>query len=90
MTGSLNAFQKISDRQEPTAGGRAIYNIGVVYAHPQNPHATWQKARFISTWFTRIPRARWPNRLRSGLAYLNETDATKQEIERTKLEAREV
>jgi hypothetical protein len=86
--GSLNAFQNVVviAKDQPPADS-AIYHIGVLYAHPQNPHMDRQKA--IGSFdhvVTRYPESPLVEPAKAWIATLNEIDATKQEIERTKLE----
>jgi outer membrane protein assembly factor BamD (BamD/ComL family) len=59
-----------------------------VYAHPQNPHQDRQKARgSFQRVLTQYPESRFTEPAKAWVGVLNEIDATKQEIERTKLEA---
>ena len=87
--GSLNAFQNVIviARDQPPADA-AIFYIGVVEAHPQNPRRDRRKALGS---FTRVlsqyPESKFAEPAKAWIGVLNEIDATKQEIERTKLEA---
>jgi tetratricopeptide (TPR) repeat protein len=87
--GSLNAFRNVIAiaKDQPPADA-ANFHIGVVYAHPQNPHQDRQKARgSFQRVLTQYPESRFTEPAKAWVGVLNEIDATKQEIERTKLEA---
>lgn len=86
--GSLRAFQNVIviAKDQPPADA-AVYHIGIVYAHPQNPRRDWQKAvgSFDSV-LTRYPESPLVESAKAWIGALKEIDATNQEIERTKLE----
>jgi tetratricopeptide (TPR) repeat protein len=87
--GSLNSFQNVVviAKERPPADA-ALYYIGVVHAHPQNPRQDRQKALDL---FQRLlieyPQSAFAEPTKVWIGLLNEIDATKQEIERTKVEA---
>lgn len=86
--GSLNAFQNViaMAKDQPPADA-ANFQMGVVYAHPQNPRKDWQKARgAFQQVVTQYPESRFVEPAKAWVGVLNEIDATKQEIERTKIE----
>jgi len=86
--GSLKAFQNvivIAKEQPPSDS--AMYHMGVVHAHPQNPRRDWQKAKgSFDRVVTQYPESSFAAPAKAWIAVLNEIDATKQEIERTKLD----
>ncbi len=84
--GSVKAFNNVLliAKGEPPADS-AIYHLGVIHAHPQNPRQDRHQAldsfdrvvsQFPDSWFAQPAKA-W-------IGVLSEIDATKQEIERTK------
>lgn len=86
--GSLEAFKNVIviAKDQPPADS-ANYYIGVLYAHQQNPRKDRQKA--VSSFervVTRYPESPLVEPAKAWIGALNEIDATKQEIERTKLE----
>ena len=86
--GSLKAFQNVIviAKDQPPADA-AIFHIGVVYAHPQNPRKDRRKAvGSFDDVLTRYPDSPFVEPAKAWIGALNEIDATKQEIERTKLE----
>ena len=86
--GSLNAFQNVIviAKDQPPADA-AIFHIGVVYAHPQNPRQDRRKAAgSFEDVLTRYPDSPFVEPAKAWIGALNEIDATRQEIERTKLE----
>ena len=86
--GSLNAFQNVIviAKDQPPADS-AIYYIGVVHAHPQNPRKDRQKAvGSFERVVARYPESPLVEPAKAWIGTLSEIDATKQEIERTKLE----
>jgi len=87
--GSLNAFQNVIAiaKNQPPADSANFY-IGVVQAHPQNPHKDRQKAVVsFQRVLTQYPQSRFAAPAKAWVAVLNEIDAANQEIARTKLEA---
>jgi tetratricopeptide (TPR) repeat protein len=87
--GSLNAFQNVIAiaKDQPPADA-ANFHIGVVYAHPQNPRQDRQKALgSFQRVLTQYPESLFTQPAKAWVGVLNEIVATKQEIERTKLEA---
>jgi len=87
--GSLKAFQNvIVIAKEHPPSDSAMYHMGVVHAHPQNPRRDWQKAKgSFDRVVTQYPESSFAAPAKAWIAVLNEIDATKQEIERTKLDA---
>ena len=86
--GSLKAFQNVIviAKDQPPADA-ANYHIGVVYAHPQNPRRDWRKAiGSFDRVLTQYPESTLAEPAKAWIGVLNEIDATKQEIERTKLD----
>ena len=86
--GSLNAFQNVVSiaKDQPPADA-AIYYIGVVEAHPQNPRKDRQKALgSFQRVLSQFPESAFAEPAKAWIGVLNEIDATKQEIERTKIE----
>ena len=86
--GSLEAFQNVIviAKDQPPADS-ANYYIGVLYAHQQNPRKDRQKAvGSFERVVTRYPESPLVEPAKAWIGALNEIDATKQEIERTKLE----
>ncbi|HET9917930.1 MAG TPA: hypothetical protein VFQ89_12535 [Candidatus Binatia bacterium] len=87
--GSVNAFQNVIAiaKDQPPADA-ANFHIGVVYAHPQNPRQDRQKALgSFQRVLTQYPESLFTQPAKAWVGVLNEIVATKQEIERTKLEA---
>lgn len=87
--GSLNAFQNVIAiaKDQPPADA-ANFHIGVVYAHPQNPRQDRQKALgSFQRVLTQYPESLFTQPAKAWVGVLNEIVVTKQEIERTKLEA---
>jgi hypothetical protein len=87
--GSLIAFQNVVviAKNQPPADA-AIFYIGVVEAHPQNPRKDRKTALgSFERVVTQYPESTFAAPARAWIGVLNEIDATKQEIERTKLEA---
>jgi hypothetical protein len=84
--GSLKAFEGVSilAKGQPPAD-EAVYNIGLVYAHPQNSQKDRGKA-ILS--FNRIlsdfPTSPWAEEARIWVDVLNEAEASRQELERSK------
>lgn len=84
--GSLNAFQKILDaaHDQPPAD-RASYSIGLIYAHPQNPKRDLQKAkRSLDRVIRLYPDSPLAEQATIWVGVLNETEASKREIEQVK------
>jgi tetratricopeptide (TPR) repeat protein len=87
--GSLNAFQNVIvlAKDQPPADA-AVYYIGVVEAHPQNPRKNRQKALgSFERVLTQYPESVFAEPAKAWIGVLAEIDTTKLEIERTKLEA---
>jgi len=86
--GSLRAFQNVIAiaKDQPPADS-ANYHIGVILAHPQNPRKDRQKAiGSFDRVLTQYPESSYTEPAKAWIGVLNEIDATKQEIERTKLD----
>lgn len=83
---SLKAFESvvvIAQNQPPA--DMAIYNMGLVFAHPHNPKKDVRKA--IGTFnqvIVRYPESVWAEQARVWVGVLNEADESKKEIARTK------
>ena len=86
--GSLKAFQNVIvfAKEQPPADA-AIFYMGVVHAHPQNPGKDRRKAvDSFDQVLMRYPDSPFFEQAKAWISALNEVDATRQEIERTKLE----
>jgi tetratricopeptide (TPR) repeat protein len=84
--GSLMAFQSIVvlAQDEPPADA-ATYNIGLVYAHPQYSKRDLHKA--IGTFnrlIARYPDSPWAAQAKIWVEILNETEASKHQLENSK------
>ncbi len=84
--GSLQAFENAAVlAQDQPPADFAAYNIGLVYAHPQNPQRDRRKA--IDS-FTRVasryPESPWAGQAMIWVGVLNEVEESRQEVERSK------
>lgn len=88
FTGSLNAFQKISEAaQDKPPADRATYSIGLVYAHPQNPQRDLQQAKIFMDRVVRMyPDSPWAEQAQIWVGVLDEDQKSKREIEKARLE----
>jgi hypothetical protein len=80
--GSLNAFRNVIAiaKDQPPADA-ANFHIGVVYAHPQNPHQDRQKARgSFQRVLTQYPESRFTEPAKAWVGVLNEIDATNSKL----------
>jgi tetratricopeptide (TPR) repeat protein len=84
--GSLKAFQDviIMAQDQPPADA-ATYNMGLVYAHPQNSQRDLQKAiGFFNRLITHYPDSPWTEQAKIWVGVLNEAEESKQAIEDSK------
>jgi outer membrane protein assembly factor BamD (BamD/ComL family) len=84
--GSLKAFQDviIMAQDQPPADA-ATYNIGLVYAHPQNSQRDLQKAiGSFNRLITHYPDSPWTEQAKIWVGVLNEAEESKQAIEDSK------
>jgi hypothetical protein len=84
--GSLKAFQDVvvMAQDQPPADA-ATYNIGLVYAHPQNSHRDLQKAiGFFNRLITHYPDSPWTEQAKIWVGVLNEAEESKQAVEESK------
>jgi len=88
FTGSLDAFQKISEAaQDKPPADRAAYSIGLVYAHPQNPQRDLQQAGIFMDRVVRMyPDSPWAEQAQIWVGVLDEDQKSKREIEKARLE----
>lgn len=84
--GSLKTFESVAAiaHDEPPAD-LAVYNIGLVYAHPQNPKKDRLKAigsfRQVAALY---PNSPWAGQAKIWVSVLSEAEQTQQEVERSK------
>src|SRR5919108_514264 len=84
--GSLKAFQDVvvMAQDQPPADA-ATYNIGLVYAHPQNSRRDLQKAiGSFSRLITHYPESPWTEQAKIWVGVLNEAEESKQAVEDSK------
>jgi tetratricopeptide (TPR) repeat protein len=81
--GSLKAFQSdvVAAQDEPPADV-AVYNTGVVYAHPHNPKRDLHKAMSaFSKVVASYPASSWAEEARAWVQVLKEAEDSRQEAE---------
>jgi outer membrane protein assembly factor BamD (BamD/ComL family) len=84
--GSLKAFQDVVVMaQDQPPADTATYNIGLVYAHPQNSRRDLQKAiGSFSRLITHYPESPWTEQAKIWVGVLNEAEESKQAVEDSK------
>jgi tetratricopeptide (TPR) repeat protein len=83
---SLNMYQKVlvTAHDKPPAD-LAAYNMGLVYAHPQNPKRNLRKAMDAFDRIIRVyPDSPWLEQAKVWVGVLNDTEESKQEVEKAK------
>lgn len=83
---SLKAFEKVLVMvQDQPPADVATYSIGLVYAHPLNPHKDRQKAiaSFTSV-IAKFPESPWAEPAKIWVGVLNESEEWQQEIAKSK------
>jgi len=84
--GSLKAFQRVvaASEDEPPADV-AVYNTGVVYAHPDNPKRDLHKAMSaFSKVIAAYPSSSWAEQSRAWVEVLKEAEDSRQEAEQSR------
>lgn len=86
FSGSLKAFQRIlTAAQDKPPADVATYNMGLVYAHPQNPERNLQKAVRSFDQVARLyPDSPWAEQAKIWVGVLNETEESKHDVETTR------
>ena len=84
--GSLKAFENVAAlAQDQPPADVAVYNMGLVYAHPRNPNQDRLKAiGSLNRVVTGYPESPLAAQAWIWLGVLSEAEASKQEIERSK------
>ena len=83
---SLKAFEHVLVMvQDRPPADVATYNIGLVYAHPQNPYKDRQKAiaSFIRV-IAKFPQSPWAEPAKIWVAVLNESEQWQEETAKTR------
>jgi outer membrane protein assembly factor BamD (BamD/ComL family) len=84
---SLKAFQDIAaTAQDRPPADVALYNSGVIHAHPKNPKRDLDKAmsafsRVVSSY----PASPWAQQARAWIEVLKEAEDSKQKVEQARL-----
>ena len=84
--GSLKAFDNVAFiAQDRPPADIAVYNMGLVYAHPDNPKKDRRKAiGSFSRVVARYPESPWAEPAKIWVGVLSEAEESKLEIERAK------
>ncbi len=84
--GSLKTFENVVMRaKDRPPADAAIYNIGLVQAHPQNPKRDRPQAiGSFNLVITRYPDSPWAEPAKVWISVLSEAEESKQEIEKSK------
>jgi len=84
--GSLKAFQRVAaTAQDRPPADVAVYQTGVVYAHPYNPKRDLHKAMSAFSKVVRsYPSSGWVEQARAWVEVLKEAEDSKQEAEQSR------
>ena len=82
--GSLRAFQSVAAQQKPPADV-ALYRMGLVYAHPQNPQRDLPKALgSFAQLVSAYPASPWAESAKVWVGVLEEAENSKRDIEKSR------
>jgi len=85
---SLEEYERVlSMTQDRSPADAASFNIGLIYAHPQNPKRDHEKAiASFNRVITHYPHSPWAEQARIWVGVLGEAEKSKQEIEKSRHE----
>jgi hypothetical protein len=84
--GSLRTYQSVATAaQEKPPADVAVYRMGLVYAHPQNPQRDLHKAQ-ASFWqvVSAYPESPWAESAKVWIGVLEETEDAQRDIEKSR------
>lgn len=89
FAGSLSAFQKVSEAaQDKPPADRAAYSMGLVYAHPQNPHRDLRQAKsYMDRVVKTFPNSPWAAQAEIWAGVMSETESAKRDAEKERRDA---
>ena len=86
FAGSLRTYQSVAvAAQDKPPADVAVYRMGLLYAHPQNPQRDLNKAlASFSQVISEYPRSPWVESARVWVGVLKETEDAKRDIEKSR------